>query len=106
VIAPDGTNVTADPIIDYAADAMVKALGRAFRWLWMLESGKYTTIREIANAEKINESYVGRVLRLTLLAPDIIEAFLGGRRPEQLQLDELMRRIPVGWDEQRPMFFC
>ena len=55
---------------------------------------------EIAAAEKINESYVGRVLRLTLLAPDIVEAILGGRQPAGLQLDGLMRRFPVGWREQ------
>lgn len=47
----------------------------------MLESGEYATIREIADAEKINESYVGRVLRLTLLVPDIVEAILAGRQP-------------------------
>jgi hypothetical protein len=44
----------------------------------MLESGSHATIAEIAAAEKINASYVGRVLRLTLLAPDIVEAILGG----------------------------
>ena len=63
---------------------MVKAIARAFRWRDMLESGKYATIREIAAAEKINESYVGRVLRLTLLAPDIVEAILSGRQPAEL----------------------
>ena len=66
-----------------------------------LESGKYATVREIANAEKINETYVGRVLRLTLLAPDIVEAILNGLQPTQLQLDGLMRRFPVVWNEQR-----
>jgi hypothetical protein len=79
---------------------MVKAINRAFRWRDMLESGEYATIREIAEAEKINESYVGRVLRLTLLAPEIVEAILGGRQPSGLQLDALMRRFPIGWREQ------
>lgn len=51
---------------------MVKAIARAFRWREMLENGTCATIAEIADAEKINESYVGRVLRLTLLAPDIV----------------------------------
>ena len=45
----------------------------------MLESGEYATIREIADVEKINETYVGRVLRLTLLAPNLVEEILGGR---------------------------
>jgi hypothetical protein len=69
----------------------------------MLEDGEYATIREIANAEKINESYVGRVLRLTLLAPAVVEAMLDGRQPVGLQLDGLMRRFPAGWNEQRTM---
>jgi len=67
----------------------------------MLEIGGYATIREIANAEKINESYVGRVLRLTLLAPDIVEAVLGGRQPAAMQLEGLLRRFPVEWRQQR-----
>lgn len=60
---------------------MVKALARAFRWRELLENGEYSTIREIAAAEKINESYVSRVLRLTLLAPPVVEAILAGRQP-------------------------
>ena len=80
---------------------MVKAVARAFRWREMLESGQYATIAEIAAAEKINESYVSRILRLTLLAPDIIEVILSGRQPAELQLDHLLRRFPVGWQEQR-----
>ena len=80
---------------------MVKAVARAFRWREMLENGTHTTIAEIAAAEKINESYVGRVLRLTLLAPDIVEAILGGRQPAQMTLAVLMRRFPVLWSAQR-----
>jgi hypothetical protein len=67
----------------------------------MLENGTYATIAEIAAAEKINGSYVGRVLRLTLLAPDIVEAILTGRQPTGLQLDRLLRPFPVGWPDQR-----
>lgn len=67
----------------------------------MLESGEYSTIREIAHAEKINETYVGRVLRLALLAPDIVEAILSGRQPADLQIEDLLRRFPIGWWEQR-----
>ncbi len=83
---------------------MVKAIARAFRWREMLENGTHSTIAEIAAAEKINESYVGRVLRLTLLAPDIVEAILGGRQPAELQLDILMRRFPVEWRAQADAF--
>ena len=63
----------------------------------------YATIREIAAVEKINESYVGRVLRLTLLSPPIIEAILSGRQPAGLQLDGLTRRLPEHWERQREL---
>jgi hypothetical protein len=79
---------------------MVKAIARAFRWREMLENGTHATIAEIAAAEKINESYVGRVLRLTLLAPDIVEAILAGRQQAQMTLTVLMRPFPVTWQEQ------
>ena len=103
ILAPDGT-ATGIPPRHHIDNAMVKAIARAFRWRDMLESGEYATIREIANVEKINESYVGRVLRLTLLAPDIVEAILNGRQPAELQLEDLLRRFPVVWAEQRSEF--
>lgn len=101
VIAPYGVEVTAAPVARHVNNAMVKAIARAFRWREMLESGAYATIREIANAEKINESYVGRVLRLTLLAPDIVETIIDGRQPACLQLDRLLRPFPVEWERQK-----
>ncbi len=79
---------------------MVKAIARAFRWRDMLESGEYATIREIAAAEKINETYVGRVLRLTLLAPDIVEGILKGWQPAEMTLATLMRPWQVLWEQQ------
>jgi hypothetical protein len=63
--------------------------------------GAYTTVVEIAAEELINESYVNRLLRLTLLAPDIVEAILDRRQLPAITLATLMRRIPVSWDEQR-----
>ena len=69
----------------------------------MLENGTHATIAEIAAAEKFNESYVGRVLRLTLLAPDIVEAILDGRQPADMTLAVLMRPFAVEWTEQRNM---
>jgi hypothetical protein len=100
VLAPNGTALPASPIVRHVDNAMVKAIARAFRWRDILESGEHATIREIATAEGINETYVGRVLRLTLLAPDIVEAIFDGRQPVGLQLDGLMRRFPVKWREQ------
>ena len=104
MLAPDGAKMTAAPITRHVDNAMVKAIARAFRWRDMLESGERATIREIAKTEKINETYVGRVLRLTLLAPEVVEAIINGRQPAGLQLDGLMRRFPVGWREQRATF--
>ena len=85
-----------------AADTtLVKAVARAFRWRRMMEAGRYGTIDELAAAEKINSSYVSRLLRLTLLAPDIVDAILDGRQPEGMILPGLMEPFPVEWDRQR-----
>lgn len=84
-------------------NTMVKAIVRAHRWRDMLESGRYATVRDLARAETINESYLSRILRLTLLAPTIIEAILEGRQSQALQLDTLLGRFPVEWDKQREM---
>jgi hypothetical protein len=67
----------------------------------LLESGRYTSISEMAAAEKIDRGYLGRILLLTLLAPDIVEAILDGTQPAGLGLPRLMEPFPVGWDEQR-----
>jgi hypothetical protein len=81
--------------------ALVKAVVRAHRWRQMIESGKYASSAELAKAEKVNDSYLSRILRLTLLAPDIIEAILTGRQPATLQLDELLKPLPAAWSQQR-----
>jgi hypothetical protein len=67
----------------------------------MLEAGRFGTIDELAAAEKINSSYVSRLLRLTLLAPDIVEAILDGRQPDELALPRLMELFPTEWTTQR-----
>jgi len=79
---------------------LVKALARAFRWRKLQETGRYTTIDELARAEKINASYVSRILRLTLLAPEIVEAALDGH-PAAPDVRALMAGFPVEWDLQR-----
>ena len=81
-------------------NTLVKAIVRAHRWRDMLESGRHTTVRDLAKAEVINESYLGRVLRLTLLSPSIIEAILEGLQPANLELDGLLKQFPVEWDKQ------
>lgn len=81
-------------------NTIVKAIVRAYRWRDMLECGRYATVRDLARAETINESYLGRILRLTLLSPTIIEAILAGRQPATLELDDLLKQFPIEWDEQ------
>jgi hypothetical protein len=81
-------------------NTMVKAIVPAHRWRDMLESGDYATVRDLAKAEAINESYLGRVLRLTLLSPTLIEAILEGRQAATLELDDLLKQFPVEWDRQ------
>lgn len=101
VLAPDGAKVGATPVTRRIDNAMVKAIARAFRWREMLENGSHPTIAEIAAAEKINESYVSRVLRLTLLAPEVVEAIMEGRQPAKLSLATLLIPLPVCWQEQK-----
>src|SRR5712672_942965 len=81
--------------------ALVKAIVRAHRWRQMLESGEYGCSAELAKAEKVNASYLSRILRLTLIAPDITEAILAGRQPSTLQLDDLLKPLPAVWTRQR-----
>ncbi|MGK7870375.1 hypothetical protein [Falsiroseomonas sp. E2-1-a20] len=100
VLAPDGAP-WASPHVPRINSTLVKAVARAFRWRRLLESGRYATIKEMAAAERMPESYICRVLRLTLLAPDIIEAILDGRQAEGITLPELMAPFPVEWERQR-----
>jgi len=84
--------------------AIVKALGRAFRWKRMLESGEFATIAELAEREGIAPSYMTRVLRLTLLAPDIVEAILDGRQGPVVTLASLLEPFPAKWEKQELLF--
>ena len=83
---------------------IVKALVRAHRWRSMLESKIYRTVRDLAKAEHINEAYLGRVLRLTLMSPAIIEALLSGQQQADLALADLLKPFPIEWDKQQAFF--
>lgn len=80
---------------------MVKALARAHRWKRQLESGRFASVEELARTEHVNQSYLCRVLRLTLLAPDIVDAILDGRQGPSLQIQKLLKPFPVDWHQQR-----
>ena len=102
IISPD---MDAAPKIELEPDdTILKALLRAHRWNRMLENGKVTSIVELSQQENINQSYLARVIRLTLLAPDIKRAILEGRQPKTLRLIDMLKPFPMLWDEQRKWF--
>jgi hypothetical protein len=96
-ILSDAAPAPPQPRID---NALLKAFARAHRWRRMIESGEYASIAELAKAEGVNESYACRVLRLSLLAPSIVTGILDGRHDSEVMLKQLMKPLPVRWDEQ------
>ena len=103
IVLPDGTHGNPAPMATID-NTMIKAVARAFRWQRLLENGTYGCLDEIAKAEKIGPSFVSRVIRLALLAPDIVEAILAGKQPASLTLKDLMHPFPVEWAGQREQF--
>ena len=103
VIAPDGAEMTWAPPTARPDAALVKAIARAHRWKKLLDSGKFSSIKQLAEMEKVTDSYIGNLLRLTLLAPDIVEKILDGRLPKGIGLTQFMGPWPGLWEEQRRM---
>jgi hypothetical protein len=102
IVLPDGSH--GHPMPQATIDnTMVKAIARAFRWQKLLENGTYRCLDEIAKAERIGTSYVSRIIRLALLAPDVVDAILDGRQPAHLTLKDLMVPLPVEWEGQREL---
>jgi hypothetical protein len=101
IVAPDGSAIvpSSKPQPD---GALMKALARAWRWQKLLDEDCYTGIAELAAAERISRSYVCRILRLTLLAPDIVERILDGR--PTAGLSQFLKPFPVEWERQRRKF--
>ena len=101
IVAPDGSAIvpTTKPQPD---GTLMKALARAWRWQRMLECGEYGALADLADSERISRSYVCRVLRLTLLAPDIVERIFDGRPTARLA--HFLRPFPVEWERQRTQF--
>ena len=79
----------------------MKAVVRAYRWREMIEFGKYACAADLAKAETVNASYLSRILRLTLLSPDVVEAIVTGRQPGTLQVDDLLKPLPFLWQQQK-----
>lgn len=83
---------------------LVKALARAFRWKQMLESGEFATISELAEREGMTPSFLTRILRLTLLAPEIVTAVLDGTQFADLTLKTATQHFPGEWTAQVSKF--
>jgi hypothetical protein len=99
IMAPEGAAAPArKPSRD---ETLVKALVRAHRWRRRIESGRAKSITDLAEQEGVTDAYVCRLLPLTCLAPDIVEAILDGRQPEGLRLAEMLGNGPLSWKEQR-----
>jgi hypothetical protein len=97
VVGPDGVHWTGPRVV--VDHAILKALARAYRWKGMLESGEFMSLTDLAKSEKINLSYLCRMLRLTLLAPEIVESLLDGKHGH-LQLSDLLAPFSIIWSEQ------
>ena len=82
-------------------ETLIKALVRAHRWRRRIESGRAKSITDLAEQEGVTIAYVCRLLPLTCLAPDIVEAILDGRQPKGLRLAEMLGNGPLDWSEQR-----
>jgi hypothetical protein len=102
IMAPEGAAVpTPKPSRD---ETLTKALVRAHRWRRRIESGRAKSITDLAEHEGVTDAYVCRLLPLTCLAPDIVEAILDGRQPKGLRLAELLGNGPLAWEEQRRLW--
>ena len=101
IIVPDGLPGADVEPQSPAQEPLVTALARAFHWQELIDQGRYRSVTELAAALGVDRSYVGRILRLTLLAPDIIELIVAGREPSGLSLERLVKAMPVEWEEQR-----
>jgi hypothetical protein len=97
ILLPEGTMQK-----QMADNTLIKALARAFRWKQMLETGNFVTIAELAKQEGIAPSYMTRVVRLTLLAPDIVESILDGRQGPKVTLAKMFEPFPHEWSRQLP----
>jgi hypothetical protein len=101
IVASDGSELapSSNPQPDRT---LVEALARAWRWQRMLDEGRFASVRELAEAERVSLSYISRILRLSLLAPDIVERILDGCPAPQLA--ELIQPFPAAWERQRTEF--
>jgi hypothetical protein len=103
IVLPDGSRgvVRREATID---NTMIKVIARGFRWQRLLYDGTYATIEDLAAAEKINPSYVSRILRLAYLSPVVVQAILDGKHPAWLTMRHLLEPFPADWKQQEEIF--
>jgi hypothetical protein len=101
IIVPEGLGEAPEA---KAQEPLVTALARAFHWHVLLDDGRYATIAELANALGVDRRYVGRILNLATLAPDIVESIVRGEESSGLSLEHLAKGFPSKWENQRERF--
>ena len=85
-------------------DPMVMNLARAFRWQALIDSGTYSNTTELAEATGKDPAYISRIIRLTLLAPEIVHAILAGTLQRSVPLEKLRKEMPIRWEDQKKLF--
>lgn len=105
IVLPDGSRGVSrrEATID---NAMIKVIARGFRWRRLLNEGMYATIEDLAAKEKINPSYVSRILRLAFLSPKVVQVILDRKQPAWLTMKDLLRPHPNDWSEQEKILLC
>ncbi len=103
IVLPDGSRGVArrEATID---NTLIKVIARGFRWQRLLYEGTYSTIEDLAAAEKINASYVSRILRLAYLSPNVVQAILDGKHPARLTMKDLLAPFPSDWVLQERLY--
>ena len=85
-------------------DPMITNIARAFRWQALIDSGKFSNVHELARAIGKDDAYVSRIIRFTLLAPDIIHAVFAGSINKSISTEKLKQSLPTLWEDQKKMF--
>ena len=104
IVMPDASNDDSYEASSKVQEALVQALGRAFAWTEAIENGRCASIADLARKLDVDNSHVVRIMKLTTLAPDIVEAILRGEEPHGLSLYRLTRSFPTDWDSQLELF--